>query len=157
MATGAGRTLSVSGADKVKEHHCRLAAARTVVLLLSSLVFFQLHGPRCGNACPQTSWCLKCAPAQSSWSARWSMPSALRQQKQQPSEGNIAGSWPPPTIRSNWPWRRDKAFKHEIARGSNDDAGTRKPFHLQLNTAPHSRQSHGVHCFHKRTWSSSIP
>ncbi|RNC36916.1 hypothetical protein TcCL_Unassigned00082 [Trypanosoma cruzi] len=95
MATGAGRTLSVSSADKVKEHQCGLAAARTVVLLLSSPVFFQLHGPRCGNACPQTSWCLKCAPAQSSWFGRWSMPSALRQQKQQPREGNIAGSWPP--------------------------------------------------------------
>ncbi|RNC59532.1 hypothetical protein TcCL_ESM02853 [Trypanosoma cruzi] len=57
QATGAGRTLSVSSAYKVKEHQCRLAAARTVVLLLSSLVFFQLHGPRCGNACPQTSKC----------------------------------------------------------------------------------------------------
>ncbi|RNF10131.1 hypothetical protein TcG_09499 [Trypanosoma cruzi] len=43
MATGAGRTLSVSSADKVKEHQCRLAAARTVVLLLSSLVFSQIN------------------------------------------------------------------------------------------------------------------
>ncbi|RNC53319.1 hypothetical protein TcCL_ESM09361 [Trypanosoma cruzi] len=55
QATGAGRTLSVSRAEKVKEHQCRIAAARTVVPLLSSLVFFQLHGPCCGNACPRTS------------------------------------------------------------------------------------------------------
>ncbi|EAN82425.1 hypothetical protein TcCL_Unassigned00584 [Trypanosoma cruzi] len=43
MAIGAGRTLPVSSADKVKEHQCRLATARTVVPLLSSLVLSQIN------------------------------------------------------------------------------------------------------------------
>ncbi|RNF02351.1 hypothetical protein TcG_11396 [Trypanosoma cruzi] len=43
MEIGAGRTISIPIADKVKEHQCRIAAARTVVPLLSSRVFSQIN------------------------------------------------------------------------------------------------------------------